>query len=226
MSVKTHFNLSAADYEAFRTGHLEDRRRQLIEDAIASRTAPTRHVIELGCGPGKLLADLAGRRPEIAFTGVEIDPKMVEHARDRHRLLNVRYELADITRNELPGRCDLLFSIDVLHHVHDLPPFLTAVRRLLETGGTWVAVEPNIYHPYIYYSQERMRRAGFDEDHFRPWVFEPLARQAGFAVRSRGYRFLFPGWIRRVPAFLGPVERLCERARFLGGSVVYTLLAE
>lgn len=116
-----------------------------------------------------------------------------------------------------------MFSIDVLHHVHCLDEFFQAVARLLSPEGVWLAIEPNIFHPYIYYSQERMRRAGFDEDHFRPWVAEPLMRHAGFDIDSCTFASVFPGTIRYLPKILRRLERICENHRFLGGSVVYRL---
>ena len=38
-----------------------------------------------------------------------------------------------------------------------------------------------------------MKRAGLDEDHFRPWESVPELRRAGFAVDRRRYRAAVPG---------------------------------
>jgi cyclopropane fatty-acyl-phospholipid synthase-like methyltransferase len=150
---------------------------------------------------------------------------MIEHAQERHRCANLRYELRDITASSGGVTSQFVFSIDVLHHVRDLCGFFRAVHRMITPGGVWLAVEPNVYHPYIYCSQERMRRGGFDEDHFRPWVAEPLFRQAGFTIGARRYASVFPGAIRRLPRPLSWLERRLENWRFLGGSVVYRLQA-
>lgn len=220
--MRTHFNLSAAEYEARREGAVEQRRRRLVRTEVESLPGVER-VVELGCGPGRFLAELADDYPRIEFTGIDICPAMIEHAERQHRRANLRYEMRDITEDDGCATAEFVFSIDVLHHVHHLSPFFKAVRRLLEPAGVWLAVEPNVYHPYIYYSQERMRRAGFDEDHFRPWVAEPLLAQTGFTVASRTYASVFPGAIRRLPRPLDWLERRCEKCRFLGGSVVYRL---
>jgi hypothetical protein len=106
--------------------------------------------------------------------------------------------------------------------VRDLEAFLAGLHSVLAPGARWLAIEPNVFHPYIFWSQERMRRAGLDEDHFRPWAVEPTLRHAGFAVADRRYAFLFPGWLEHVPPSLAWLEPL-ERFRFLGGSVVYGL---
>lgn len=224
-AIHNHFNLSAADYDALRQGAVAQRRADLLRQTLKSLQPTPRKVVEIGCGPGSLLATLSSERPGTDFTGIDVDGDMIEHARRIYRQPNLRYELIDISQAEAPPAADFVFSIDVIHHVHDSPGFFSAVRRMLPEGASWLVVEPNLYHPYIYYSQERMRRAGFDEDHFRPWIAERLWSAAGFAVASRGYASIFPGFVRRLPPVLVRLERMCENWRLVGGSVVYRLTA-
>jgi SAM-dependent methyltransferase len=221
-SDKTHFTLTAAEYEVARSGHLERRRYELVEQALASISNQTRQALEIGFGSGKLLADCAARFPAIRFLGTEVEPKMVSYAQEKYRLPNVTYAELDITTASL-SNYQFAYSIDVIHHIHDPLPFFQAIRSALDPGGIWLAIEPNIFHPVILYQQESMRRRGADEDHFRPWKLEPLIRQAGFKIEERRFAFLFPGWIQQLPPGLMKVERIGERLRFLGGSVVYVL---
>lgn len=222
---RSHFTLSAADYEQARSGHLEARRLALVERVLRAQEASVGSVLELGFGSGKLLASLAEQFPQIDFTGTEVEPKMVAYARERYAAPNLHFLLADMRDREVAQRFDFAFSIDVLHHIHTLLPFLRALRAAMARQGVWLAIEPNVYHPYIFYQQERMRRGGLDEDHFRPWVFEPLLGQAGFALRVRRYAFLFPGWVRNLPDALRRLERRHEHRRTLAGSVVYLVQA-
>lgn len=194
-----------------------------MEQVLAARVQPGARVLELGCGPGGLLGELATEHPDVEFVGLDVDPKMIEHAREWNRPANARYELVDLGGERPAIDADFAYSIDLLHHVHDLPPFLEGLHTVLRPRATWVAMEPNVFHPYIFWSQARMRRAGYDEDHFRPWQFEPRLREAGFVVSDRRYAFFFPGWIDRVPEPVARVEPLLERFRLLGGGVVYRL---
>jgi SAM-dependent methyltransferase len=194
-----------------------------VRAALAGAVGPGGTVLEIGCGPGGLLAQLASERPELEFLGVDSEPRMIDHARSVYVGENVRYELADFVAERPFVLAYFAYGIDVLHHVHELPLFLEGVRHALRAGSTWLVIEPNVFHPYIFWSQGRMRRAGLDEDHFRPWKVEPLLQPAGFTIVERRYGFLFPGWLERVPRFLAWPEPLLERFRFLGGSVVYRL---
>lgn len=221
--MRTHFNLTAAEYEKHREGAVQERRRRLVRREI-DRLNTVAHAVELGCGPGSFLAELAADYPETQFTGIDICQAMIEHARRQHPQPNLRFECRDINESEGGATADFVLSIDVLHHVHALPAFFRAVHRLMSPAGVWLAIEPNVHHPYIYYSQERMRRAGYDEDHFRPWVAEPLLRKAGFVIASRRYASVFPGAVRRLPGALSWLEQRLENGRFWGGSVVYRLV--
>ena len=207
-----------------RRGHLARRRVEWLARVIGLHKRDSYSVVEIGSGTGGTLSALAAQFPQGEFVGVDIVPEMVSFADEQYARDNLRFEVRDIIAAPLKdGAFDIAFSIDVLHHVHALPPFCAAMRRCLTPTGIWVAIEPNIVHPYILFHQERMRRAGFDEDHFRPWRVEPVLRDAGFVIHSRRYAFAIPGWVDRVPAPLERLERLCERVPVLGGSVVYEL---
>jgi trans-aconitate methyltransferase len=194
-----------------------------VRETIELSTTAGDTVLEIGCGPGGLLAQLASDHPDNQFVGVDLDKNMIEHARASHQYGNLRYELADFVHERPSVLADFAYGIDVLHHVHGLPAFLEGVHQVLRPGAIWLAIEPNVFHPYIYWSQARMRRSGLDEDHFRPWVAEAKLRDAGFGVKERRYAFLFPGFVQRVPKGLARIESTFERFRPLGGSVVYLL---
>lgn len=220
--MRSHFELSPAEYEATRQGHLQRRRIELVA-ADARRARPSDLVVELGCGPGDVLAAVAKEHEGVHFLGLDVDEDMVEHARTAHDGSGLEYRVLDIAARPLERRARFVFGIDVLHHVHDLGAFVRAVATLLEPDGLWTVIEPNIRNPYIWLHQERMRRAGVDEDHFRTRPFEREAASAGLRVVDRTTAFLVPGLVRSVPRPVARLERSLERVPVLGGSVVYRL---
>ena len=218
---RSHFELSPAEYEARRQGHLQRRRVALVSADVEARARSGDRVVELGCGPGDVLAALGLQHPDVEFLGIDIDEGMVEHAQRTHGATNVAFRVADIVEHPIPERARVVFGIDVLHHVHDLGPFVRSVAGMLEPGGIWTAIEPNSRNPYIWLHQERMRRAGLDEDHFHRDAFEGAVDDAGLRVVERSTAFVVPGAVRSVPRLLERLEMLLERVPFLGGSVVY-----
>lgn len=223
--VKTHFNLSPAEYEQMRHG-LAERCHDLLRQKLLTLGNAVSSVLEVGTGTGRMLAELAAAFPDKQFLGIDVEPRMIAYAQAKYRRPNLTYRLSDLADGAALPRCQFVYSIDLIHHLHDPLTCFQNLRRAMAPGGTWLAVEPNIFNPLVLFSQERMRRAGYDEDHLRPWVIEPLFARAGFAIASRRYAFLFPGQIRRLPAPLHLVERACERFRFVGVSVVYSLVAQ
>jgi trans-aconitate methyltransferase len=219
---RSHFELSPADYEARRQGHLQRRRVALVGRDVEAHARAGDRVVELGCGPGDVLAALGRRRPNVEFVGIDIDERMIEHAQRAHGSANVRFQVADIVER-VPGRARVVFGIDVLHHVRPLGPFVRSVAAMLEPDGVWTAIEPNSRNPYIWLHQERMRRAGLDEDHFRPASFEAAVAEAGLRTVECSTAFLVPGPVASVPRVVGLVEAMLERIPVLGGSVVYRL---
>ncbi len=223
---KSHFSLSPQEYETARGGHLGLRRYEAVRGALtaANASAGVEAVLEIGSGTGKLLADLAAEFPAVTFLGIDTDPEMVTYAEETHRSSNLSYALSNVAGLDPASSFDFVYNIDVIHHIHDPLDSFTAIRRSLRPRGSWLSIEPNIFHPYVWLSQERMRRAGLDEDHFRPWLIEPLWREAGFSVVQRRYAFAVPSAIRRLPRTLMRAECLVERFRLVGGSVIYHLI--
>src|SRR5436190_1121530 len=118
---KTHFELSAAEYEKARAGHMDKRRQELVRQALAalpSSVPPT--VLEIGAGSGKLIADLAAAYPDSQFLGTDIEEKMVAYASQQYRRANLTYACVDIVEKPLDIMADFVYSIDVIHHVQDI----------------------------------------------------------------------------------------------------------
>lgn len=220
----SHFEVSPAEYERRRQGHLQQRRIALVRADVAARARPGDLVLEIGCGPGDVLAAVAAGHWQVSFLGVDVEERMIEHARSRHAAPNVEFRLLDLSTEAAELRARVVFAIDVLHHVHALGSLVQRVAGCLEPDGVWTVIEPNSRNPYIWLHQERMRRAGLDEAHFRPDALELEATRHGLSVAERSTAFLVPGFVSAVPRPVAWLERRFERIPVLGGSVVYRLV--
>ena len=112
-----------------------------VQSSLAIR--PGDQVLDLACGPGNQLVQLARLNPEARFVGVDMSANMLELAEgtlERCGVGNVRLQQGDITK--LSGFGDA--SVDCvtctlsLHHLPDtaaLRQTMLEVRRVLRPGG-------------------------------------------------------------------------------------------
>ncbi len=75
-------------------------------------------IADLGTGSGSGAHALAALYPRLEVTGIDVDPAMVERARERHVLPNLRFEVGDVAEPVFPPASQNgLFDSSILHHV-------------------------------------------------------------------------------------------------------------
>ncbi|MBN2565196.1 MAG: class I SAM-dependent methyltransferase, partial [Candidatus Eisenbacteria bacterium] len=98
---------------------------------------PAGRVLDIGCGSGDYCGAFANDGSTVV--GVDLDPWMIERARNRHRGPDFRVlSMEDI--GALPGRFDLVYCIgNVAAHLRRerVHVFLSTLRGLLEERGLW-----------------------------------------------------------------------------------------
>ncbi|HEX6095596.1 MAG TPA: class I SAM-dependent methyltransferase [Thermoanaerobaculia bacterium] len=84
----------------------------------AAHLLATGRVADMGMGSGEGTFALAALYPSLQVVGVDINPTMVELARETHALPNLSYVTADIATRCFPDQSlDGVFDSSVLHHV-------------------------------------------------------------------------------------------------------------
>lgn len=101
---------------------------------------PTDRLLDVGCGPGTITADLAGRVAEVL--GVDPSASVIEEARRDHP--GVAFEVGDLF--ELDGRWDVVHAHQVLQHLDDP---VGALRRMGELGSL-VAARDSDYPAFVW----------------------------------------------------------------------------
>jgi SAM-dependent methyltransferase len=128
-----------------------------------------RRVLEVGPGPGRLVADLRKRLPNVEFRGIDLSPYFVEVARERLGSEAVIHgDARDLSR--VAGVFD---AVVAAHYVGHLPgaergAAFAAMAQAVRPGGTVVTIEHR-WHRWPETGSLRLaarRGAGFTEMRF------------------------------------------------------------
>jgi 2-polyprenyl-3-methyl-5-hydroxy-6-metoxy-1,4-benzoquinol methylase len=119
-------------------------------------------VLEAGCGEGYGAALMARHAAHVV--GVDYDEPALALARARHRAPNLEYRsvnLLDLAKQS-PGEFDVVTNFQVLEHLDDPTPFLSAAAACVKPGGLLILTTPNRlasvsenpYHVHEYLADE------------------------------------------------------------------------
>ena len=91
------------------------------------------HILDVGCGDGKITAELARAVPRGSATGLDASAAMIAYAREKFPALE--FHVMDARRLQFPLQFDLVFSNAALHWVDDHAAFLRGAAAVLQPGG-------------------------------------------------------------------------------------------
>jgi trans-aconitate methyltransferase len=214
--------------------HASDYSRQSsLQQAIAEEQLGlldldgTEHILDVGCGDGKITAKIAARVPHGSVLGVDPSRDMVAFASSHFGPPNLRFEVADVRRLPYRGEFDLVVSFNALHWVPEQDVALASIRAALKPGGgALLRLVPQGPRKCLEDVIEEVRQGprwaeyfrGFQRPyvHFTPEDYGVLAERCGFRVlrlrvEDRAWDFktreafaafgqaTFVEWTRRLP---------------------------
>jgi len=119
---------------------------------------PHMRILDVGCGPGTITADLASLVPDGQVTGVDRAPGILEQARATaagRGVPNVDFAVADVHALDFPDEtfC-VVHAHQVLQHVGDPVGALREMARVTRPGGL-IAVRDSDYGAMVWYPPSR-----------------------------------------------------------------------
>jgi len=199
-------------------------------------------VLDIGCGDGKITAEIARQLPEGKVTGVDSSPDMVRFAREHFlpgEYRNLAFMEADARALPLSEEFDVVFSNAALHWICDHKPVLAGIARSLRPGGKMLiqmggkgnaaqafeALDALLEKPAWsqYFSGFSFTFGFFDPAEYREWLIEsglePCRVELIHKDMTYASRQDFAAWIRTT--WLPWLARLPEYARsgFIGSLV-------
>jgi ubiquinone/menaquinone biosynthesis C-methylase UbiE len=238
-AIRVHSNQAeefAAAYQALERDPYETcftYSRMRLEQTLGAylpEAATGRRALDVGCGTGHHMTDLAARGFDVA--GVDGSNDMLDQARG----LNPAFELHQADVDELPFPAesfDLALCIEVLRYLPDPQSAIAEIARVLRPGGICLATSAPLFSVNGYALVNRIAVAAPVGGLVRLRQFfttpSQLARRferAGFAAVAVHGVYTGPiNWIehlapRRLPSFLRRWEaidrRLADRPRLRG----------
>jgi trans-aconitate methyltransferase len=153
-------------------------------------------ILDVGCGDGKITAEMAARVPRGSVLGVDPSRDMIAFASSHFGppgLANLRFDVADVRCLPYRDAFDLVVSFNALHWVPEQDVAFGSIRAALRLGGQVVLrLVPEGRRKCLEDAIEDVRHrprwadhfSGFRRPciHFPPEQYRALAEQCGFRV--------------------------------------------
>jgi trans-aconitate 2-methyltransferase len=95
-------------------------------------------VLDIGCGDGKVTAEIAGYVPDGSVVGVDNSKEMIELASanfTKDKYPNLSFQVTDAGKLSFQEKFDVVFSNAALHWIKDHRPVIAGIQKALKPGG-------------------------------------------------------------------------------------------
>ena len=119
-------------------------RRSSLQEAMAQEVLAlldlkgSERILDVGCGDGKITAEIASRAPRGSVVGVDPSRDMISFAQSHFGPAtrpNLRFEVADARCLPFQDEFDLVVSFNALHWIPEQDTALTSIHSALIAGG-------------------------------------------------------------------------------------------
>lgn len=153
-------------------------------------------ILDVGCGDGKITAQIAERVRSGWVVGVDPSHDMIHFAQKHHGpKLNLRFQVADARTLPFQKEFDLVVSFNALHWIPKQETALQSIHKaLIPDGKAQLRLVPAGRRKSLETVVEEARRSSrwnryflnFDDPylHLTPEEYEALAQRSGFRVLS------------------------------------------
>lgn len=204
------FDQYAADYDAALARGIsvsgEDKtyfaqgRVEWLGKCLAKLRAPSKTIMDFGCGTGSATPYLRTLTSGATIVGVDISARSLDVARSLFG--NATTHFHEFSQHQPTGEMDLAFCNGVFHHIPlaERAKAIAYVRDALKPGGLFALWENNPWNPG---TRLVMSRIPFDRDAIPlpPTESLRLLRAGGFEILRTDFLFLFPrmlSWLRWI----------------------------
>jgi trans-aconitate methyltransferase len=185
-----------SEWHALEYDEVSSLQKWLADRSLAQLTLRgDERVLDVGCGDGKITAEIADRLPTGSILGIDRSHDMVDYARKHNPRANLDFRVCGACEMAFPAEFDLAVSFNTLHWVHEQETALRALHDSLKAGGAAFlqmvghGTRKSLEH-VISETCDAARWAkyfvGFQQPyvHFTPQRYAELTTACGFTVQS------------------------------------------
>jgi len=200
--VKDHYNSIGQHFAETRKKKMQ---LELVE--FAKMVKPGMRVLDVGCGSGRLLTELAGKK--VYYTGLDFSSTLIKQAQKRYP--KRRFKVADVTNPDSwkgIGKFDAVFCLGVMHHIPDRKRqhgILQNMFRHTKSGGMVVISVWNLWQSRFWKKHLSQWKKKIEYGNFS-FIWVPYSVSDGRNIVKRVNRFCkayFPGELLRLVKQVG-----------------------
>lgn len=193
--------------EVLFTGTADAMRRQALlplAKAFKGRDQRKLHLLDVACGTGRFLQEVASNYPRLNVTGLDLSPTYAEEARTR--LADCRtVSIVEANAEKMPVSSASQDAVTCIYLFHELPPKVREVvaaeiARVLKPGGIAIvvdALQPGDRPEYD--GLLEFFPIGFHEPYFGTYMMEDFP--ALFAGKGLAFEGSTPAFLSRIMCF-------------------------
>jgi len=107
-----------------------------LDTYIAPYVSSQSRILDVGCGPGVLAAEVARNYSNVEIIGLDISPQRLEYARQQNNLKNLQFQCANSTHLPFPDNSiDLVYSRFMLEYLAEPLQAVSEMARVCKAGG-------------------------------------------------------------------------------------------
>ncbi len=132
--MKKVYQWDARDYRESSSAQLQWARELLGKLQLSGNE----RILDIGCGDGKITAEIAQRLSNGSVVGIDNSEEMINFSRKnlpRETYPNLYFEVADAENLSFENEFDVVFSNAALHWVRDHLRILQGIKKSLKPGG-------------------------------------------------------------------------------------------
>lgn len=120
-------------------------------------------VLDIGCGDGRITAEIAQRVPNGCVLGIDASPSMIEESKKNFKKIkNVAFQLADAATFKNNEQFDVIISFSTFHWIQDKESTLKNIFTMLKPNGKLAIFMQN--------GESEARKKVFESNKWKPYI--------------------------------------------------------